>query len=158
MDLSKLTTADRVIIASAIVFLISLFLPWYGIEEGPFEFNNSGSDYLLTGWLPLLLAIIMVAQIAIARFSPQTNLPDLPLPWARVHLIAGVAIAVLVILRLLIASDDVGSFDVGVDLDRKYGLFLATLAAIGLAVGGFLKSQEGDAAAPGAGAGPATPF
>lgn len=158
MDLSKLTTADKVIGGSTIVFLISLFLPWYGIEEGPFEFNNAGTEYFLTGWLPLLLAIIMVAQIAISRFSPQTKLPDLPLPWPRVHLIAGVAVAVLVILRLAIASDDIGDFDVGADLDRKYGLFIATLAAIGLAVGGFLKSQEGDTAAPGSGAGPATPF
>jgi len=145
VDLSKLTTADKVIVGSAIVFLISLFLPWYGIEEGPFEFNNAGTEYFLTGWLPLLLAIVMVAQILISRFSPQTNLPDLPLPWARVHLIAGVA------------SDDVGDFDAGVDLDRKYGLFIATIAAIGLAVGGFLKSQEGeDTAAPGAT--PPTPF
>jgi hypothetical protein len=157
VDLSKLTTADKVIVGSAIVFLISLFLPWYGIEEGPFEFNNAGTEYFLTGWLPLLLAIVMVAQILISRFSPQTNLPDLPLPWARVHLIAGVAVAVLIILRLLIASDDVGDFDAGVDLDRKYGLFIATIAAIGLAVGGFLKSQEGeDTAAPGAT--PPTPF
>ena len=52
-------------------------------------------------------------------------------------------------LRLLIGSDDVGSIDTGVNLDRKFGLFLAVIAAIVVAVGGFLKSQEGDAAVPG---------
>jgi hypothetical protein len=153
----KLTTADKVIFGSAIVFLISLFLPWYGIEEFGFEYNNSGADYFLTGWLPLLLAIVMVAQVAISRFSPDTKLPDPPMPWGQIHMILGIVILVLLVLRLLIASDDVGGFDADVDLDRKYGLFLALLAAIGLAVGGFLKRQEGevDTTTP---SGPATPF
>lgn len=154
--MDKLTTADRVIFGSAIVFLISLFLPWYGIEELGFEFNNAGTNYMLTGWLPLLLALVMVAQIAITRFSPDTKIPDAPVPWGQVHMIAGIAIAVLLILRLLIASDDVGGFDADIDLDRKYGLFLAVLAAIGLAVGGFLKNQEGETDT--SSSGPATPF
>ena len=43
-------------------------------------------------------------------------------------------------------------FDTGFDLDREYGLFLALLAAIGLAAGGFLKSQGArDRHAPAAG-------
>jgi len=154
----KLTTADKVIFGSAIVFLISLFLPWYGITEGGIDFNSKGTDYFLTGWLPLLLAIVMVAQIAITRFSPDTKLPDPPMPWGQIHMLAGIACAVLLVLRLAIVSDDVAGFgDTGVDLDRKYGLFLALLAAIGLAIGGFLKNQEGetDTAAP---SGPATPF
>ena len=157
MDLSKLTTADKVIAGSAIVFLISLFLPWYGIEDFGVDFSNSGTDYFLTGWLPLLLAIVMVAQIAISKFSPDTKLPDPPVPWGQVHLIAGAVCAVLLILRVLIASDNVGDIDTDFELDRKYGLFVALIAAIGLAVGGFLKSKEPDAAAPGSG-GPATPF
>ena len=57
--MDKLTTADKVIFGSAIVFLISLFLPWYGISEGGIDFNSKGTDYFLTGWLPLLLAIVM---------------------------------------------------------------------------------------------------
>lgn len=161
MDLTKLTTADKVITASGIGFLISLFLPWYGIEV-PFagDFNNNGTEYFLTGWLPLLLAIAMVAQIFISRFSPDTKLPDPPVPWSRVHLLLGAAIAVLVILRLLIASDNVGDIDVDTELDRKYGMFVATLAAIGLGVGGFLKSHEADTdrGIGGGGSGPATPF
>ena len=104
--MDKLTTADKVIFGSAIVFLISLFLPWYGITEGGIDFNSKGTDYFLTGWLPLLLAIVMVAQIAITRFSPDTKLPDTPVPWGQIHMIAGIAIAVLLVLRLLIASDE----------------------------------------------------
>jgi hypothetical protein len=152
----KLTTADKVIFGSAIVFLISLFLPWYGFEDDFIDFSNKGTNYFLTGWLPLLLAIVMVAQIAISRFSPDTKLPDPPVPWGQVHMIAGITIAILLILRLIITSDDVGSIDTGFELDRKYGLFVAVLAAIGLAVGGFLKNQEGETDT--STSGPATPF
>jgi hypothetical protein len=152
VDLSKLTTADKAIAGGGIAYLIFMFLPWYGIDI-PFggSVDNSGWDYFLGGILPLILIAVMVAHVLITAFAPDTKLPDLPVPWSQVHLIAGVAAAVLVVLRLLIGSDDVGGVDVGVDLDRKVGLFLALVAAIAVAVGGYLKSQDGDAAATGDG-------
>ena len=150
MDLSKLTTADKLIVGGGIAYLIFMFLPWYGIDV-PFggSYNNSGWDYFIGGILPMILIAVMVAHVLITRFAPDTNVPDLPLPWGQVHLIAGAAAAVLLVLRLLIGSDDVAGVDVGVDLDRTFGLFLAVLAAIAVGVGGFLKSQEADASTPG---------
>jgi peptidoglycan/LPS O-acetylase OafA/YrhL len=150
VDLNKLSTADRVIGISAIVFLIAMFLPWYGLDFGEFgEASNSGWDYFLSGILPLLLAIVMVAQIAISKFS-TTKLPEIPLAWNQVHMIAGAVIAVLLILRTVIGADEgAGGFEV--DLDRMYGLFVALIAAIGLAVGGFLKSREPEELTSGSG-------
>jgi|RhiMetdeSRZDD1v2_1073273.scaffolds.fasta_scaffold121031_2 hypothetical protein len=146
MDLNKLSTADRVIGASAIVFLISTFLPWWGKDFGA-EFGVSvgtytqnGWDYFLTGLIPLLLVVAMVVVIVLDRFT-TTQLPTAPLPWGQVHLIAGATVAVLVVLRLIIPSNDVPG-PVDVDLDRMYGLFIAAIAAIGVGVGGFLKSKE----------------
>ena len=146
MDLNKLSTADRVIGASAIVFLISMFLPWWGKDFGA-EFGvsvgtytQSGWDYFLTGWLPILLVVAMVIVIVMDRFT-TTQLPKAPLPWGQLQLIAGATVAVLVVLRLIIPSNDVPG-PVDVDLDRMYGLFIAALAAIGVGVGGFLKSKE----------------
>lgn len=148
MDLNKLTTADKLIVGGGLAYLIFMFLPWYGIDI-PFggSYDNKGWDYLLGGVLPLILILVMAAQVLIRAFSPDTKLPDLPIPWSQVHLFAGVAVAVILLLRTIIGSDDVGSIDVGVDLDRKIGLFLALIAAIVVAVGGYLKSQEGDAPA-----------
>ena len=34
MDLSKLTTSDKLIAGGGIVLFISMFLPWYGIDAG----------------------------------------------------------------------------------------------------------------------------
>ncbi len=141
MDLNKLSTGDKVIAGSGILFLISMFLPWWGLDLGEFgSASNSGFDYFLTGWLPLLIVIAMVAVIYITRFT-TTELPKLPLPWSQVFLIAGGVVAVLLVLRVIIGSSE-GSGGFEVDLDRMWGLWVALLAAIGVGAGGFLKSKE----------------
>jgi hypothetical protein len=147
VDVNKLSTADKVIGASAILFLVALFMPWYGLGGG----SNNGWDYFLTGILPLLIAAAMVAVIAIQRFT-TTELPRPPIPWSQIHLIAGAVILVLLLLRVLITSD-VEVLGESFDLDRKYGLWIALIAAIGLGVGGYLKNQESEDAI----AGPSVP-
>jgi hypothetical protein len=141
VDLSKLTTADKLIIGGGLAYLIFMFLPWYGVEDFT-DASNSGWDYFLGGIIPLLIILVMVAQIVVTKFS-DTELPSPPVPWSQVHLIAGVAVAIILLLRLLIGSD-VEVFGEDFDLERKYGLFLAVIAAIVVAVGGFLKSQDPD--------------
>jgi peptidoglycan/LPS O-acetylase OafA/YrhL len=141
MDLSKLTTGEKVIAGAGILFVISMFLPWWGLDFGEFgSASNNGFDYFLTGWLPLLIIGAMVAQIAVARFS-TTQMPKIPIPWNQAHLIAGGVVAVLLILRVIIGSSE-GSGGFEVDLDRMWGLWVALLAAVGVGVGGFLKSKE----------------
>jgi hypothetical protein len=149
VNLDKLSTADKVIGASAIAFLIALFMPWYGLAGG----SNNGWDFL-TGILPLLVAAAMVAVIAIQRFTPA-ELPKPPIPWSQMQLTAGAVVVVLLLLRVLVASD-VEVLGESFDLDRKYGLWIAFLAAIGLAVGGYLKFQESDEAATSRSAPPST--
>ncbi|MGI8795267.1 MAG: hypothetical protein ACR2IR_01540 [Acidimicrobiia bacterium] len=155
MDLNKLTTGDRIVAISAIVFLIAMFLPWYGLDSDFGDANRNGFDYFFFGWIPLLLALAMAVQIALARFT-TTEMPKVgSLTWGQVHLILGGLAAVLVLLRLLI-TDSVSAFGVDLgDLDRKFGLFVAMIAALGLVAGAFLKMQ--DPADAGAAGGPAAP-
>jgi hypothetical protein len=148
MDLSKLTLGEKVIAASGIVFLIAMFLPWWGLDLAEFgTYSNSGWDYFLTGILPLLIIVAMVAQVAVSRFT-TTELPAPPLPWNQLHLIGGAVVAALLVLRVIIGSSN-GSGVFETDLDRMYGLWIAVLAAIGVGVGGFLKSKEPEEAASG---------
>lgn len=149
MDLSKLSTSDKVVAGSGLALFIFSFFPWYGVDG--FDGGRNGWDYFLFGIIPVILGLAMVAVVALKAFS-DTDLPDLPIPWGQAMLIAGALAAILVVLKLLI-GDDV----LGFDLDRKFGLFLSALSAIGLAVGGYLKSQEsGDA--PSAGGTGSAPF
>jgi hypothetical protein len=137
-----------VILGSALAYFIFLFFPWFSIDVAGVDLGGAG-DYngfdvgFLWGVFPLILALLMVAVVAVRAFSPETDLPDLPVSYDQLLLGLGGLAALLVVLKLLIGEDAV----LGVDFDRSFGLFLATLAAIGLAAGGFLKMQE-DQGAP----------
>jgi hypothetical protein len=168
LDLSKLTTSDKVIAGGGIVLFIAQFLPWFKVSAGgDFGFSGisvtgNGFDVgFLWGTFPMLLGLLMVAQVAISVFAPDTKLPDMPATWGQIHLGMGALAAVLVILKLLIGESDEGI--PGVDVTRQFGIFLATLAAIALAAGGFLKFQaekaDGGAGGPAApGSTPPQPF
>jgi hypothetical protein len=142
VDLNKLTQSEKVIAGSAIALLLFSFFPWYG----KLGYDRNGWDYFLFGVIPVLLAVVMVAQIGLSRFT-DTKLPDPPLPWGQIHLIIGCIAAALVLLKLII-GDDVSGLGVSIDLDRKFGIVLAFLAGLGLAAGGFLKSKEPAESAP----------
>jgi hypothetical protein len=155
VDINKLTTGDRVIGISAIVFLISMFLPWFGLDtDFGDDISESGWSYFL-GWIALVLAIAMVVQIAISRFS-TTQLPKIgALTWGQIHVILGGLAAAAMLLRIVLVPDvEVLGVDIA-DADRKYGVFIAFLAALGLLAGAFLKMR--DPADAGGAAGPASP-
>ena len=155
MDLSKLTTSDKLILGGGLAYLIFMFFPWYGIDLSIFgvsqSYDNTGWSYFFGGILPLILIGVMCSHVLVSSMS-DTQLPDPPVPWAQVHLGTGIVAAVIVALRLLFPSEESN-----VDLDRKYGLFLALIAAIVVAVGGVKKSQETEALPPAGGSGSA-PF
>lgn len=138
--LDKLARSEQVIAISAIVLLIASFLPWFSIDLGPFSVDANGWDVgFLWAGIPVILGLVMLAHVLVSKLSPDTKLPDLPVSWAQVHLGAGALAALLVVLKLLIGEDGV---------DRSFGLILATLAALGLAYGGFLyyREHQGDVA------------
>ena len=157
MDLNKLSTSDKVIAGSGLVLFIAYFLPWFevsveGIEGipgtgGSATANGSDVDFLWST-LPMLIGLVM-AGVIIASKLFDVKLPDLPVTWGQAHLVLGCLAAFLVVLKLLIGEDSGFGFEVS----RSFGLFLAALAAIGLAVGGFLMFKSGEDAAPAAGDG-----
>jgi uncharacterized RDD family membrane protein YckC len=143
-DLNKTSQGDMVVGASGILLLVFSFLPWYGKFGG----SRNGWDYFLFGVIPVILGIVMVAVVVVRNFT-ETRTPP-PVGYGQLHVILGAVAFALVLLRLLI-TDKVGALGVHVSLDRKYGLFLAVLASLGLLAGGLLKMREAQAA------GPATP-
>ena len=157
--MDKLTTSDKLIFIGGIVYLIAMFLPWYGVDV-PFggSYDNNGWDYFLGGWVPLILIVVLAAHVGVTRFSPDTKIPDLPIPWSQGYMIAGAVAAIIVVLRLLIGSDEVAGFDTGIDLDRKFGLIVAVVAAICVAVGSSMKLKEDEPTPPAGGDPGSAPF
>jgi hypothetical protein len=142
VDLSKLKTSDKIIVIAGAVLFISSFLPWFKLEAFGFSATASGWDVgFFWAGIPGLLGLAAAAAIVSSKMF-DVKLPELPMGWGQAFLIAGAVSAVIVVLKLIIGEDVV---------DRAYGLFLATIAALGFAGGGFLAFQEeksGSGAAP----------
>jgi hypothetical protein len=133
VDLSKLKTSDKIIVISGLVLFISSFLPWFKLEAFGFEATASGWDVgFFWAGIPGLLGLAAAAAIISSKLF-DAKLPELPMGWGQAFLIAGVISAVIVLLKLITGEDYV---------DRAYGLFLATIAALGFAGGGYLAFQE----------------
>jgi hypothetical protein len=148
VDLNKLTTSDKIIAGSGIVLFIAYFMPWFtaSYDAGPIDvdYSASGSDVgFLWATLPMLIGLVLAAWVIATKLF-DVKMPDLPMPAGQLVLGLGALAAVLVVLKLLIGIDDDGAEAFGVDVSRSIGIFLAALAAIGLAVGGFLKYQAGE--------------
>jgi hypothetical protein len=162
-DIKKLKTSELVMLGGAVAVFLGTFLTWFKAEVKGFEgFNVGGASttvngfhYFLQGTLPWILSIALAAVIIIKAFVPNVKLPATvgPLTWAQAYLAAGGLIALLILSRLLIGE----SGNAFVDVSRGIGLFLASLGAIAIAVGAFLKYQgkEEDVAPSG---GPPTAF
>lgn len=144
MDLNKLNTADKVIAGSGIVLFIAYFLPWFKADAGIVTVTASGGDVgFLWATLPMLLGLVAAGAVIASKLF-DVKLPELPVPLGQAFLGIGVLAAVLVVLKLIIGEDTGGAGAFGIEINRAFGLFLAALAAIGLAAGGFLKFQERD--------------
>jgi hypothetical protein len=163
VDFSKLKMSDWVIAVSGIVLFIASFLDWFTIELDFGLGLGSAGEVGANGWdvgffwagVPAIIGLAMVAVVAIKAFSPDTKLPDLPVGWGQAMFIAGCVAAAIVLLKLLLGEDP-SEF-----VKRAIGLYLAAIAALGLAAGGFLKWQEEKGGVGGGtttGDGPAAPF
>lgn len=148
MDLSKLSTGDKVIGGSGIVLFLFSWLPWFKVEAFGQTFSQNGWDYFVTGIVPVLLGLAMVGWIVTTKLA-DVDLPDLPIPEGLLLLGMGGAAAALIALRFLIGAGD----DPADLLDRAFGLFVCLLAAIGLAGGAFVKFQAEGGQLPGGGGG-----
>ncbi len=144
VDISKLTLADKVLGGSGLVFMVSTFINWFKISvDGALGIGNdfgggNGWDVgFLWGRLPFLIVLGILAWIAVRLFAPGVKLPDeIPV----LYLVGAGLVGLLVTLKLLIGEGDSNS--IGISVNRAFGLFIATLAALAFGAGGFLKFTE----------------
>lgn len=134
MDISKISKGGLVFIGASLLFFISSFLTWFSFDFGVSGFDIAGAD--ANGWdvgflwcgLWVIVFLGLAVTLALPAFGQSG--PQIPVV---VYLGVGALGALLVLLKLLIGETG---------WDRSVGLFIATIAAIGVAGGGFLKFQE----------------
>ncbi len=128
-DLSKLSTASKILLGAGILYLINLFLNWNQVCLDNFCVGASGLHGI--GILNLLLVLGLLAWEGMALANVQVSAP-------RALISAGLAAALLVftILKILVDMEAIAIF-------AWIGLILA--AVIGY--GGWMRWQEHQAGA-----------
>ena len=143
-DLSKMSTASKILMGGGIAYLIVLFLPWQRgcAEVAGFEgvcVNVGGTAGI--GILNLLLVIGLLAWEGMALANVNIQAPRALISAA----LAG-AIVVFTLLKILIDSESLYLF-----------AFLGVLLALVIGYGGWMRWQEHQAGAGGGGTPPPPP-
>jgi hypothetical protein len=144
------TNGDAAIGVGLIVSLIAVFLPWYSVSAncggivGCAGFNYSASVGALSywsGWLFFLALLAGLVLFVLRTFVPNVSVPALPQTDAMLYTIIGIFMAVMAVLWLLLGSGTTVSGP-GYSAGPSFGLFVGLIAAIVVAVGGFLKRSD----------------
>jgi hypothetical protein len=140
MDLSKLSTGDKVIGVSGIALLIFSFFKWLGYSfktSALAGFSASANAWHFTlCWLAVILGVVMVGLVA-AKLQ-GVKLPELgSVTWDQVML-GTAAVTFLFILIKVITGP--GTSIPGVSESRKIGIFLGLISSIGLVAGAYLNA------------------
>jgi hypothetical protein len=104
VNLDNVSREDWIVGGLAFLLLIDLlFLPWFSYSFGPFSFSLTATDDP-DGWLGILAVLatlVLLADLAIERFSPQTQLPAISNSRTHTRFIEACVIALFVALKFL---------------------------------------------------------
>ena len=136
-DMSKMSTADKILVGAGILYIIDVLLPWQRacVEIAGLSGCDSASGASGIGILNLLLAIALVAWEGMSLANVEINAP-------RALISAGLAggIVLFTILKILVDSESIYLF-------AWIGLILALV----IGYGGWMRWQEHQASGGGMG-------
>ena len=137
-DLSRMSTASKILLGAGILYLINLFLPWQSADVGIISVSASGMEGGI-GIICLLLAIALVAWEGM-------NLAGVKVQAPRSLISAGIAAAIVVftLLKILVDNDFIQIF-----------AWIGLLLALVIGYGGWMRWQEHQASGGTAGMPPA---
>ena len=150
--MSRLRAGEWTAACGAAALLVTLFLPWFGIElpgpagnlVTPFLADAGGtSGWNTLGWLVIVLALAAVGCAAWLAIANATGRPVAQIVAASVLTpLAGTLAVIVLALRVLVFQP--GPNDLVV---LRYGAWLGLLAAVVLALGGWwaVKDERTDA-------------
>jgi hypothetical protein len=104
VDLSKLSREDWMVGWGALLLIIDLlFLPWHSVSGFGVSADFSGTDAPGSIWgvLALIVTIVVLVDLALARFSPETQLPTTQLGRDMTRAAAAALALLLVVIKLI---------------------------------------------------------
>lgn len=140
-DLTKLSTADKILLGGSLLMFIDTFLPWQRVCV---KFLTIGACASANAWggsgsfagvlLGLFTIALLIGEIMI--IAGVTMPPNVPISTVMAGLTAGTVLFALI--KFLIAIGKQGS----------YGAWIGLILALVIAYGGYMKMQEGKAVSP----------
>jgi hypothetical protein len=133
VDLSKLSRDDLIVGGGGILLVIDLlFLPWYHVSLGLVSVSAAATSAPDGFWgvLALLLTIAIVADLALAEFSPQTQLPTTQLGRPMTRCVAAGIVILFLLIKLVSHTSYLG-----------IGVYLAFILAIAVVAGAYRSAQ-----------------
>ncbi len=125
VDFKKLDILDRVVVITAAITLVALFLPWWGWSFGGAGFSASGFHTGFTGWAGSLLIIFAGVYLLLLR-SGTTMYKSRFGPGVTVLGTSAVGTLLVVIRWATIPSGGTGYSGYG----PRIGLYFALIAGI----------------------------
>ena len=151
--MSRLRAGEWLAAVGAAALLVTLFLPWFGLEVpgpagnlvNPFLADVTGtSGWNALGWVTIVLALAAIGCAAWLALANATARPVAQLVAASVlTATAGTLAFVVLALRALVFQPGPNDFVV-----VRYGAWLGLLAALILAVGGWWATKDERTDAP----------
>ena len=156
---------------AGIVLLIDLWFKWYGVKVsagggalGSFNIGVSANAWEVFSLIDIILFLVSLTAIGVAVLRAMDRLPDMPTSTGNVLTIAGGIALILILFRVIDTPVDTHGVN-GIDVTRKFGLWLGLLSAAALTYGGWRAMQEGGGfstsgydAGAGSAAAPTTPM
>lgn len=149
MNLENVTREDWIVGGLALLLaIILLFFPWYSVSVGPFSVDESAtsSPYAIWGVLALITSLAVVADNALERLSPQTELPAIGGSRAMTRLALVGATVVLLVIKFLAHIGDFG-----------WGFFVAVVVLAALAYVAYMQNSAAPVGTSGSAAPPPPP-
>ncbi len=140
--LSKLSPGERLVLVAGVLLIVDLlFVPWHSVDLGgldiAFDPTRTGVESPNGGYgvAAVILTLLMIAEILVTRLTP-VRLPAMRLPLGPLQLVAGVFVAVLLVVKLVRETELLG-----------FGSYSGILAGLLVAYGAYVVGRERESAA-----------
>lgn len=133
---ARLSQGERIVLVGGVLLIADLlFVPWHSVDLGglegeiAFDTTRTGVQEPNRGYgiAAVLLTALMIVQILVVRMTAVR----LPLAWTQLQLVAGVFVAVVLVIKLVRETELLG-----------FGAYSGVLAGLLVAYGAHFISRE----------------
>jgi hypothetical protein len=150
VELGRLNNGERIAGISAVLLFVFMFFDWFGVELS----NKSNLLFYLQGvgpgksawealdYTPIILLITIIAALGAAALRLTNAVYKPAVPVNAIVGILGIVSALLILFRI-VDPPNFGTHElITYEGTVQFSIFLALLAAAGIAFGGFLAMRE----------------